>query len=139
MKIATTRFGEIEVAEDRFITFPLGIPGFDEQRHFVLLEHKDNISWLQAVDEPDLAFIVTEPFQLFPDYAFKVSDDMEKLLFVDDPRHLLVLAIIAVSESGATVNLRAPLLVNTSRMLGAQILSDDESLSFRTPFPKAAR
>jgi flagellar assembly factor FliW len=136
MKIQTTRFGELEVEKERIIAFPLGIPGFSEARKFFLVEHGNSIWWLQAADDPDLAFIVTEPFSLFPDFAFKLNDDTEAMLQIDDPQSLVVMAILSIDPSGACVNLRAPIVINSARLLGAQVLTDDENHSFRTPLPK---
>ncbi len=135
LKIKTTRFGELAVQEERILSFPIGIPGFSAAKQFSLIEHKDNIWWLQAADDPDLAFIVTEPFSLFPDYAFTLSNDVESMLKIDDPQSLVVLAILSIDSSGACVNLRAPIVINSARLLGAQVLTEDENHSFKMPLP----
>ncbi|HSW63245.1 MAG TPA: flagellar assembly protein FliW [Dissulfurispiraceae bacterium] len=135
LKIQTTRFGELEVEEERILSFPLGIPGFSSAKQFFLIEHAENIWWLQAADDADLAFIVTEPFSLFPEYAFRLSDDLEAVLQIVDPQSLVVFAIVSADAAGACVNLRAPIVINSVKLLGAQFLSDDENLSFRTPLP----
>lgn len=136
LKIQTTRFGELEVDQERIIAFPLGIPGFSEAKQFFLVDHTDNIWWLQAADDADLAFIVTEPFSLFPEYSFQLSDDLEQLLHITDPQSLVVLAILSVDASGAYVNLRAPLVINSLQLIGAQLVTDDESHAFKAPLPK---
>ena len=136
MKVSTTRFGEVEVDDNRIVDFPLGVPGFAGAKRFFLVDHRENIWWLQAVDDADLAFIVTEPFSLFPEYSFKLTDDIESLLHIEDPQSIVVLAILSVDVSGAQVNLRAPIIINSMKLLGAQIVTDDESHSFKTPLPK---
>lgn len=136
MKVSTTRFGEVEVDDNRIVDFPLGVPGFAGAKRFFLVDHRENIWWLQAVDDADLAFIVTEPFSLFPEYSFKLTDDIESLLQIEDPQSIVVLAILSVDVSGAQVNLRAPIIINSMKLLGAQIVTDDESHSFKTPLPK---
>jgi len=136
LKVSTTRFGEVEVDDNRIVDFPLGVPGFAGAKRFFLVDHRENIWWLQAVDDADLAFIVTEPFSLFPEYSFKLTDDIESLLQIEDPQSIVVLAILSVDVSGAQVNLRAPIIINSMKLLGAQIVTDDESHSFKTPLPK---
>gem|GEM_PF-3088328 len=55
MKVNTRLFGEIEVAEDRIITFTQGLMGFEEYTRYTLIynsEKKGRIMWLQRLDEP---------------------------------------------------------------------------------------
>ena len=62
MKVNTRLFGEIEVAEDRIITFTQGLMGFEEYTRYTLIynsEKKGRIMWLQCLDEPQLAFTVS--------------------------------------------------------------------------------
>lgn len=139
MKMKTTRFGEFEIDESRIIAFPLGIPGFPDAKRFVLLEYKEHIQWLQAVDDPELAFIVTDPFSFFPEFSFTVDDETEKFLDVDDPSGIVVLVLLTVGSEGVTANLRAPIVINSARYKGTQVLLEDERYAFKTPFPKPAQ
>ncbi|MCL4492059.1 MAG: flagellar assembly protein FliW [Nitrospirae bacterium] len=135
MKFNTTRFGEIDIDEGKIITFPLGIPGFTELKRYVLLDYKEPIRWLHAVDDPDVAFIVTDPFTLFPDYNLKLDDEEENFLGIKDPAYVVVLVILTASESNLTANLKAPIVFNASNLKAAQILIDDERYSFKAPLP----
>ncbi len=135
MKFNTTRFGEIDMDEGKIITFPLGIPGFTELKRYVLLDYKEPIRWLHAVDDPDVAFIVTDPFTLFPDYNLKLDDEEENFLGIKDPAYVVVLVILTASESNLTANLKAPIVFNASNLKAAQILIDDERYSFKAPLP----
>ena len=53
MKIKTKIFGEIEIADDRIITFPSGIIGFPELTKFALLHDEESGSgamhWMQSL------------------------------------------------------------------------------------------
>ena len=139
MKIQTTRFGEIEINEERIIQFPLGIPGFNELKKYVLLDYKDSIKWLHAADDPDVAFIVTDPFVIFSDYSFSLNDDEEKFLGIGKPEDVVVLVILNVSDTGLTANLKAPIVFNASNLKAAQILVDDERYSFKVPLPSLSQ
>ena len=135
MKIITSRFGEIDIDENKIIAFPMGIPGFSDLKRYVLIEYKDPIKWLQAMDDPDVAFIVANPFAIFPDYSVDIQDDMEALLGISEPKDLVVLNILTVRDSGITANLKGPLVMNSANFKAAQILLEDEKYSFRTPLP----
>lgn len=135
MKLTTTRFGELDIDENRIIAFPLGIPGFPELKRFVLIEYKEPVKWLQAVDDPDVAFIVTDPFVLYHDYSVSVDDETERYLGIKDPKEVVTFIILTVADNAITANLKAPLIVNSAGLTGAQILLDDDRYSFRAPLP----
>ena len=50
-KIMTSRFGEIEAAEESIIHFATGIPAFEEEREFILIPYEDDSPYvfLQSV------------------------------------------------------------------------------------------
>ncbi len=135
MKLNTTRFGEIEIAEEKIISFPLGIPGFIDLKRYVLLDYKDAVKWLHAVEDPDVAFIVTDPFAFFPDYSLKLDDEEESFLGIKNPADVVVLIILTVSENNLTANLKAPIVFNAAELKAEQILIDDERYSFNMPIP----
>jgi len=135
VKIITTRFGEIEVDEKKIITFPLGIPGFAELKRYVLIDYKDPIQWLHAVDDPEVAFIVVNPFIMFPSYSVDIRDDEELFLGIKKPTDVVVLTILNVTKNRITANLRGPLVLNSANYLAAQILIDDERYDFSAPLP----
>src|SRR6478609_2678770 len=74
MDIATTRFGRLEVNEERIITFPHGLLGFPQHQRFALIQtgEENYFFWLQSVDEPSLAFVVTDPSIFFKDYEVPI-------------------------------------------------------------------
>ncbi len=135
MKINTTRFGEIEIEENKIITFPMGIPGFADLKRYVLIDYKDPIQWLHAVDDPDVAFIVINPFPIFQDYSVNIQDDVQSFLGIKEPTDLVILNILTVTSQGITANLKGPLVMNSANFQAAQILLDDEKYSFKTPLP----
>ncbi len=135
VKIATRRFGEIEIDEKKIITFPMGIPGFAELKRYVLIDYKDPIKWLHAVDDPDVAFIVINPFIIFPSYSVDIRDEEELFLGIKEPADVVVLTILSVANNCITANLRGPLVLNSANYHAAQILIDDERYDFRTPMP----
>src|SRR3989442_4459509 len=77
MDIATTRFGRLEVNEERIISFPNGLLGFPDHKRFALIQtgEENYFFWLQSVDEPNLAFVVTDPAIFFKGYEVPLRDE----------------------------------------------------------------
>ncbi|MCL4458258.1 MAG: flagellar assembly protein FliW [Nitrospirae bacterium] len=135
MKINTTRFGEVEIDDNKIIHFPLGIPGFPDLKRYFLIDYKDPIKWLHAVDDPDTAFITASPFPFFPDYSFAMKDDVETFLEINKPADAAIIVILIVADNALHANLKAPIIINSSTLKGVQILLDDERYAFREPLP----
>ena len=78
-KIMTSRFGEIEAAEESIIQFAAGIPAFEEEREFIIIPYEEGSPYvfMQSVKTPELAFLMTMPLVFFPDYEFTIDDDVE--------------------------------------------------------------
>ena len=70
MNIQTTRFGEIEITKDKVIYFPNGLIGFEDCKQYFALyrDEKSCVWWLQSVERPEVAFILTDPLNFMPNY-----------------------------------------------------------------------
>lgn len=122
----TTRFGTLEVRKDRIIYFNEGIPGFTYAKRYILIDYKDTeIKWLQSVDDPDLAFIVTEARLLIPEYSVRIDDTIRRSLELKDDNDLVILLILRIEDSKIIPNLYGPLLINASAMKGIQLVQDN--------------
>ena len=135
MKVNTTRFGEVEIDDNKIIHFPFGIPGFPDLKRYFLIDYRDPIKWLHAVDDPDTAFITASPFSFFPDYSFAMKDDVEAFLEINKPEDAAIIVILIVADDALHANLKAPIIINSSTLKGVQILLDDERYAFREPLP----
>ncbi len=139
MQVQTRHWGAQEVAEDRLIHFPQGLPGFSGCHRFVLLGEPGGVLlWLQCVDDPQVALPVADPFALVPGYEVPLEAEDVEFLGVEVPQEVAVLVVVTVRSDPlrATANLAAPLLVNTTKRVGMQKVLADGSYSFRHPlFP----
>ncbi|MBF0456968.1 MAG: flagellar assembly protein FliW [Nitrospirae bacterium] len=131
MKIKTTRFDEVEVEDEKIIHFPRGVIGFKNLTRFCLLPYKEPIQWLQSVDDPDVAFIVSDPFILFHNYGFKVEDFVEEYLECKDIADMVVFVMLVVENNQLFANLKSPILVNSANMKAAHLFIEDESVSMK--------
>lgn len=127
MRIATTRFGLIEVPEDALVTLPSGLVGLGHYTRFVVIEEEDHATfqWLQAVEEPGLAVVVVDANFIRSALQVDLSDDViaEIELHPDDPVALyLVVTIPKDQPEQATVNLRGPIVMNLRTRKAKQLV-----------------
>ncbi len=125
VKIETSRFGSLEVPEDRVIRFPVGLLGFPRLNRYILIDYKDTpLKWLQSVEDPDVAFIVTDPKTIAGEGTITLGDDVVRFLQIDREDDLAVLLMLRVDGDQVIANFNGPLAINSSRMLGVQAVID---------------
>jgi len=134
--INTKHFGEIEVIEDRCITFEKGLPGFEDRHSFVIIEgdKPDSLfKWMQCVDDPNLAFVILNPFDIKPDYSFEIKDDILNELDISHQRDVAIYTIVNVPSdpSKVSMNLKAPVVINVKNRRGMQIILDTDKYNVR--------
>lgn len=137
MNLNSTRFGEIEINDASIITFPGGLPGLEGLEKYAIIrcEQTEPIQWLQSVEEMDLALPIINPFIVNPSYEVEVDDSELEFIKSDQEEDLIVMNIMVLPEqlSDMTVNLMAPILINTKDMLGTQVMMDYKSFSIAYP------
>jgi flagellar assembly factor FliW len=131
IKLNTTRFGDISIAPDKIINFVHGIPGFEKLRRYILIDHdaKGLFKWLQSVDEPAVAFLMTDPIPYKPGYSVPMRKSDIKGLDAEDAEGIVVLVMVCVSQENGddrkvSLNLKGPVLFNASNMLAIQCIID---------------
>jgi flagellar assembly factor FliW len=123
-----------EQSIDRLVVeFPSGIPGFESHRRFVLIASAElsPLGCLKAVDASDVSFLVLDPRLLFFNYDLTLSEFERARIGADADEPLLWLAIVTITEKEATANLRAPVVINPSKMLGCQLIRDNDQYPVR--------
>jgi flagellar assembly factor FliW len=135
MEINTTRFGRMEVNDERIITFRRGLLGFPEQQRYALIQTSDEnyFFWLQSVDEPSLAFVVTDPSIFVREYTFPLKEEMQTELGLADLSYGQVFVICNKVGDWLTGNLQGPLVVNAQNRLGQQTVLNDKKWTTRQP------
>ena len=123
MRIDTTRFGTIEIAEEQLFEFPMGLLGFSNQKRYVVLDHAPDspLKWLQSVDDGSLAFIITDPLFFVPTY--RVSARKSELEVINPVEEQLVLSVIMTvpeNPQDMSANLMAPLIFNMENRTAMQ-------------------
>lgn len=131
MQIQTSRFGTIEIDERKIINFPHSIPGFTEREFIVvMIEAHLPFFWLQSLHNPDLAFVIADPFLFFPDYTPNISNSDKAFLGIKND--MLVYAITVVREGAqVTMNLLAPIIVNPATNIARQVVLENSNYTVR--------
>ena len=140
MRITTRLFGEIEVSEDKIITFPGGIIGFPEMQKFTLIFDEEKgtnagIRWMQSLDEAGFALPVMDPLVVKADYNPEVDDELLKGLGNIGPDNLLVLVTVTVPAdlTKMSVNLQGPIVINVEERKACQVIIDGEDYPIKYP------
>jgi flagellar assembly factor FliW len=128
-----TAFGTFDVSPDEIISFPAGLPGFEECRRFVVLSSRelDPFKCLQSVEGPSASFLAVDPRRVFPGYRCVLSDVDRARLGESGEESLVWLAVVSVLDDQTLVNLRAPVVVNPARMLGYQLMPSNSLYPLR--------
>jgi flagellar assembly factor FliW len=138
LTIESQALGQVRVSADRIITFASGLPGFPEARQFALVnEHLEPPFYcLQCVDNPGLAFVVTDPAALMPEYRPKNSANTLKELKAHSSEDLQVLVTLTIPPGQPremTANLMSPFLINQEQGLGKQVVIEKPHYSHQYP------
>ena len=140
MEVRTTRFGVIEIAEDRVITFPRGLLGFPGHTRYCLLEPGEDACffWLQSLDDPELAFVVTDPSLFVPDYSVPIRPEQMAELGLSRLEDSQVFVIVNKVDQTLTGNLQGPLVINTLTRTGEQFVLAEKRWTTRHALMKVA-
>ncbi len=128
MEIQSKLLGNQEINPDTIITFPLGLPGFEDQKRFKLFhqEGSEIVYWLQAVDDHELVLSVAHPAHFNINYNFVLTDAEEKLLQAGNSDELLILIVLHKSDEmddgKPTIkgSIKSPLVINSEKRVGLQ-------------------
>lgn len=122
---------------EKKIEFPKGIPGFEEEKEFMLREEEDALfARLTSCQNSEVSFVLIQSRLICSDYLPQVdlAEEEAELLEMQAGDRLDVWSVLTLNLSDisqSTVNLRAPLLINSKTNKGLQIILNDESYSFR--------
>jgi flagellar assembly factor FliW len=135
MEIQTTRFGILSIEDERVMTFTRGLLGFPDHTRFALIQTgEDNyFFWLQSIDDPNLAFVVTDPTIFFKDYEVPIREEAQTEIAMADPKFAQVFVICNKVGDWLTGNLLGPILVNAENRLATQVVLTEKKWTTRQP------
>ena len=137
MKIKTKYHGEITIDERQIIHFENGLPGFLEEKQFIILPLTDDQIYLilQSIQTPEIAFVITNPFFFYKDYEFKLEDGVVEQLEIKEPGDVQVFNILTIYDpfEKTTINLQAPIVINTKNNRAKQVILNYDHYTTREP------
>lgn len=124
MKFVATKFGEIDFEEKEIIVLPKGILGFSQLTRYILVENEGSapFKWLQSVEDPNVAFVIADPLDFFPNYKLEIDEkELEELKYTNS-KDLITYVIVTVPQDAslASADLLGPLVVNSKKQLAKQ-------------------
>lgn len=126
MIIHSTRFGDIEVREEKLLHFPNGLPGFQNERKFAFLPNGEYspFAFLQSATDPDLTFVIVNPFAFFKDYEFTLTDEVLGEIGLSEKMVPDIFNIVRIQGplESATANLLAPVVINWENHVAMQVV-----------------
>jgi len=146
MPTADTRlFGVLEYEESWVVSFPFGLPGFEQETRFVLLERTEwsPVVFLQSLLHSTLCFLAVPVAVLDPSYSLSVRwEDLERLGLRNEQQpipglQVLCLALLCAPENGPlTANLLAPVVMNLQTRIAVQAVRTDARYSHQHVFSR---
>ena len=132
MKANTRLFGEVDIPEEKIITFDQGVLGFEECKKFTIIydtskETDSTISWLQCMDEPELAFPMISPFYVMEDYNPIVETEWLEPLGEMTAENIVIFVFLNIKSdvTRLTANLKAPIIINPDTLKGIQLIVEN--------------
>jgi flagellar assembly factor fliW len=134
MLVKTRFFGEVDIEDEKILTFDNGIMGFEDMKRWTLIYDIEKgsegpISWFQSLDMAELALPVINAYTVTAVYEPVVEDELLKPLgeFKDEELvTLLTITIPSEDPSKTTANFRAPILINPVNRKGIQVIVNNE-------------
>lgn len=126
--LSSVLLGPIEIRPDTVITFPAGLPGFVTLRSFALVEtQRDELVWLQSVDDPEVTFLLADPFTVVSGFEVEIPvADLATLGAAGDPAALMVLVVVQLDNGvPAAANLQSPIVIHREGRRGRQVVIPD--------------
>jgi flagellar assembly factor FliW len=142
MTFTTAHFGRITVDPAAVVEFPEGLPGFEQCRRFLPLNHPaaDGLVFLQSLESPGLCFLAVPVQTLRADYRIAMTaEDLDLLRLPEDRppalgREVNALAILSLVEGQPpTANLRSPVVIHAATRRAVQAIRPDERYGCREP------
>ena len=142
IKTIQTRFGEVEYQPENILFFPTGLIGFEALHDFIVMPNQTQgpLFWIQSVDDSEVAFVLTDPTNFFPEYQVAPDSEERKKLGMRKEDEVHVLSVVTVSpELNITLNLQAPVLFATHCNRAMQVILDKTTYTTCEPLPQVEK
>ncbi len=141
----TKYFGVVEYEEEAVLTFPHGLPAFEQLTRFLLIDHPSAapLVFLQSLEQ-NLCLPSLPALAVDSGYELSLSvEDLETLAFsgsdaVPSESSIGCFAVVSVPAEGVpTANLLAPIVINLANRRAVQAVRSDGRYSHQCPIVSA--
>ncbi|MCR5502519.1 MAG: flagellar assembly protein FliW [Lachnospiraceae bacterium] len=140
MEFTSKLFGRVDVDEEKVIEFPNGIIGYPDYRRFTLMYDIDKsipsgLNFLVSLDEPAFLLPVVTALMVKPGYSPIFSEDVQAVIGKLDAFNALLLVTMTIPEdiTKMTVNLNAPIVINTDTKKAIQSMVENKDYDIKYP------
>ncbi len=135
MRLATSRFGEVNYTTNEVITVKEGITGLENYTRYLILRPPESkpFLWLQSLDDPSIALPVIPVNLLIPDYKLDLTAELKAELQLTENERPEVYCLVYLEKKlpETTVNLLTPILVNPTKKLARQLILEKKPYTSR--------
>jgi len=135
--VISTPIGKVTYTDQEIILFPEGIIGFEDKSKFVICSQEglEPIQWLICVEDATLQLPIMDPLLIKKDYKALTSNGELQSIGLEEviKGKLYVIVTVGRDINYVTANLRGPVVINTKRKLGKQIILSEKSYSLKQP------
>jgi flagellar assembly factor FliW len=140
--VETKYFGALPYTDESLFDFPQGLPAFEDQKGFVLIQspEKAPLVFLQSVARASLCFVALPVQVVDKNHQLAIAPEDLEDLALDTRRQpavggeVMVLALVSLhGEFLATANLMAPIVLNVKTRRGLQAIRRDMRYSHEHP------
>ncbi len=138
----TKYFGTLTYNQESVFEFPLGLPAFEDEKQFALIESAEHapLVFLQSLVRPSLCFLAFPVLVVEHNYHLGICREDLEAVGLNPGRQptlgsdALVLALVSLHDGfSPTANLMAPIVVNLKTRCGLQAIRQDSLYSHRHP------
>ena len=140
--LRTKYFGELTYGADAMLHFPAGIPGFEHEKSFLLIQQDRTrpLTFMQSAITPDLCFLALPVQTISPEFRLRLATEDRAELALPPGRQpvigkdVLCLSLVTLGEEEPpTINLMAPIVVNLKNRRAVQAIQFDSGYPLHQP------
>lgn len=141
-RFETTQFGELEFEEAAVVHFPRGLPAFESETRFLLIERTETapVVFLQSLTRGQLMFMALPAKLVDPGFRLGLQPEEREVLGIgendslDEGVDLISLAILTVRDrSAVTANLLVPVVIGARSRQALQVIQTDSGYRVDQP------
>ena len=135
--VISTPIGKVTYTDQDIILFPEGIIGFEDKSKFIICSQEglEPIQWLICVDDASLQLPIIDALLVKKDYNASTNNGELQSIGLEQVKlgKLYVIVTVGRDINHVTANLRGPIVINTTRKLGKQIILSESNYSLKQP------